>query len=155
MPSVELSCEECQIDSLPAFPRNLRYLSLGNNPIGHIPEFNDSLTEINLRREWNLHHLPPIPSHVTRLWIDGSAIDSLPVLPDGIVELSCRYTNIKEIKNLPQSIRSITIANDSISCLPHLPDSLISIDSSGTLLTCLPNVSRVPCYYTPPLRRVP
>ena len=105
-----LSCGGNYINSLPALPSTLEYLSC--------PSYNNSGTAF-------LTSLPALPSVLRTLDIQANNITTLQPLPDSLRELSIGgNVNLGCLPHLPAHLTSLNTINTGIHCIPNSVNGL-------------------------------
>lgn len=102
---------------------NAKFLELSDNSLNHVPEFQESFTEIYL--QYNaLLYIPELPSQLVILNVYDNKLTYLPKLPDTLEDLNCGGNSLECLPELPPNLLILDCSNNKLSELPMLPETL-------------------------------
>ncbi|HRH36773.1 MAG TPA: T9SS type A sorting domain-containing protein [Flavobacteriales bacterium] len=140
-----LRTDSCALASLPEWPSTLSVLNLGGGSwsgVADVPwPLPASLTAFEVIENQHMQSLPPLPSGLTELYLDGCVVlTDVGALPDGLITLDVTNSAVQDLSSLPPNLESLNLVN----CL--------QLSSVGTLSSSLYmlNLSVLPGLDLPP-----
>ena len=128
-------------DTLPALPRNLKYLDVSPSGFTTLPHLPSTLLYLITR---SVSSLPTLPTSL--IYLDcafNSNLTTLPALPHGLKHLDCQSSfNIASSfpTTLPSSLQYLNVQFLALSSLPALPSTLKYLDCEFCGITHLPTL---------------
>ncbi len=142
-----LGLRYASIGDLTDLPNTIRVLDLDliESAFHSIDRWPDSLRYLTLRHNWywnggnnSMQPLPPFPSHLEHLDLNGQSVDSLPALPASLRYLDLYRCAFDTLPPLPNGLRYLDAShNIPLAQVIGIPDSLtyLNIGSNPALDT--------------------
>lgn len=126
-----------------SFERKERILWLENSPLHSLPPLPNHITELYLCKSKNITELPELPQNLSAFSCSGTSIKTLPSLPNKLQTLICSDSEIEYLPELPKSLYLLNAHNSKLKELPALPEFLYNLWCGRTNITEFPTLPSV------------
>ena len=131
------------VTTLPShLPQQMRYFMLGstaNHPLTSLPPLPSTITFLYVQGN-SLTSLPTLPAMLKQFWCGSNQLTSLPAIPAEVDTIYCHKNQLTQLPTLPGGLLVMDCFDNELTSLPALPNSMTYLRCYKNQLSTLPNI---------------
>jgi hypothetical protein len=137
---IVLSIAGCKMKTFPELPNSIKYLTLINLNLNHLPNLeNTNLIMIECSFN-NLILLPKFPNTLIDLTCEKNKLIEVLDLPHSVRTINLRHNNLKHINYFPNESKFIYLSFNNLKSLPTIPKNVVELSCSDNKLISMPEI---------------